>query len=63
MEERLVSVSKRLDWVDDSFNKSDQRMDKLEQTSIKPGQIIAFAERLFWIILTVAVGLVFFYLR
>ena len=30
MEERLVSVFKRLDRVDEGFNKSDQRMDKLE---------------------------------
>ena len=63
MEERLVSAFKRLDLVDEGFNKSDQRMDKLEQTSIKQGQTIAFAERLFWIILTGAVGLVFVYLR
>jgi hypothetical protein len=63
MEERLVSVFKRLDRVDEGFNKSDQRMDELEQTSIKRGQTIAFAERLFWIILTGAVGLVFVYLR
>ena len=63
MEERLVSVFKRLDRVDEGFNKSDQRMDELEQTSIKRGLTIAFAERLFWIILTGAVGLAFVYLR
>ena len=63
MEERLVSVFKRLDRVDEGFNKSDQRMDELEQTSIKRGLTIAFAERLFRIILTGAVGLVFVYLR
>ena len=63
MEERLVSVFKRLDRVDEGFNKSDQRMDELEQTSIKRGQTIAFDERLFWIILTGAAGLVFVYLR
>jgi vacuolar-type H+-ATPase subunit E/Vma4 len=63
MEERMVSVFKRLDRVDESFSKADQRMDELEQTSIKRGQTIAFAERLFWIVLTGAVGLVFVYLR
>ncbi len=62
MEERLVLVFKRLDRVDEGFNKSDQRMDELEQTSVKRGQTIALAERLFWIILTGAVGLVFVYL-
>ena len=63
IEERMISVFKRLDRVDEGFNKSDKRMDELEQTSNKRGQTIAFAERLFWIILTGAVGLVFVYLR
>ena len=63
IEERMISVFKRLDRVDEGFNKSDKRMDELEQTSIKRGQTIAFAERLFWIILTGAVGLDFVYLR
>jgi hypothetical protein len=35
MEERMVSVFKRLDRIDESFSKADQRMDELEQTSIK----------------------------
>ena len=63
IEDRMISVFKRLDRVDEGFNNSDKRMDELEQTSIKRGQTIAFAERLFWIILTGAVGLVFVYLR
>ena len=63
IEERMISVFKRLDRVDEGFNKSDKRMDELEQTNIKRGQTIAFAELLFWIILTGAVGLVFVYLR
>ena len=63
IEERMISVFKRLDRVDEGFNKSDKRMDELEQTSIKRGQTIVFAERLFWIILAGAVGLVFVYLR
>ena len=63
IEERMISVLKRLDRVDEGFNKSGKRMDELEQTNIKRGQTIAFAERLFWIILTGAVGLVFVYLR
>jgi len=63
IEQRMISVFKRLDRVDEGFNKSDKRMDELEQTSIQRGQTIAFAERLFWIILTGAVSLVFVYLR
>jgi len=63
MEERMISLFKRLDRVDETFNKLDHRMDQLEQTSIKRGQTIAFAERLFWIVMTGAVGLIFIYLR
>ena len=35
IEEQMISVFKRLDWVDEGFNKSDKCMDELEQTSIK----------------------------
>ena len=45
IEERMISVFKRLDRVDEGFNKSDKRMDELEQTSIRRCQNIAFAER------------------
>ena len=63
IEERMISVFKRLDRVDEGFNKSDKRMDELEQTSIKQGQTLAFSERLFWVILTGSVSLVFVCLR
>ena len=63
IEERMISVFKRLDRVDEGFNKSDKRMDELEQTSIKRGQTIAFSERLFWVILTGSVSLIFVCLR
>ena len=45
IEERMISVFKRLDRVDEGFNKWDKRMDELEQTSIKQGQNIGFSER------------------
>ena len=63
IEERMISVFKRLDRVDEGFNKSDKRMHELEQTSIKRGQTIAFSERLFWVILTGSVSLIFVCLR
>ena len=63
IEERMISVFKRLDRVDEGFNKSDKRMDELEQTSIQRGQTIAFSKRLFWVILTGSVSLVFVCLR
>ena len=63
MEERLVSVDKRMDKIDDLFKKFDDRMDNIERQAITRGQKIAFAERFFWMILTGAVGLCFVYLR
>ena len=63
IEDRMISVFKRLDRVDEGFNNSDKLIHKLEQTNIKLGQIIAFSERLFWVILTGSVSLVFVCLR
>ena len=59
MEERLVSVDKRMDKIDDLFKKFDDRMDDMERQAIARGQKIAFAEWFFWMILTGAVGLCF----
>jgi uncharacterized membrane protein len=63
MEERMISVFKRLDACDESMKKIDERMDKSEKQAIARGQKIAFAERLFWMVLSGAVGLAFIYLR
>ena len=63
MEERLVSAFKRLDNVVAYQNKADERLDEMEKQAIARGQKIAFAERIFWMICTGAVGLAFVYLR
>jgi hypothetical protein len=41
----------------------DDRIDEIEKQAIARGQKIAFAERIFWMICTGAVGLCFVYLR
>jgi uncharacterized membrane protein len=63
MEERMISVFKRLDACDETMKKIDERMDESEKQAIARGQKIAFAERLFWMVLSGAVGLAFIYLR
>ena len=63
MEERMITVFKRLDMIDDAWKKYDNRMDEIENQALTRGQKIAFAERIFWMILTGAVGLCFVYLR
>ena len=63
MEERMITVFKRLDTFDETAKKIDARMDEAEKQAISRGQKIAFAERLFWMVLSGAVGLAFIYLR
>ena len=63
MEERMISVFKRLDACDATMKKVDERLDESEKQAIARGQKIAFAERLFWMVLSGAVGLAFIYLR
>ena len=63
MEERMLSVFKRLENIDASVKKMDDRIDEMEKQAIAGGQKISFAERLFWMSCTGAVGLTFVYLR
>ena len=63
MEEKVITIFKRLDNMEASFKKFDERMDEAEKQAIARGQKIAFAERFFWMICTGAVGLAFVYLR
>jgi hypothetical protein len=63
MEERMITVFKRLDAFDETAKKIDARMDEAEKQAIARGQKSAFAERLFWMVLSGAVGLAFIYLR
>ena len=62
-EERLVSVFKRMDNTEATLKKLDNRLDDIERQAIARGQKIAFAERIFWMICTGAVGLAFVFLR
>ena len=41
----------------------DDRLDEMERQALVRGQKIAFAERLFWMVITGAVGLAFVFLR
>ena len=63
MEERMLTVFKRLENVDGGIKKMDDRIDEMEKQAIARGQKIAFAERIFRMICTGAVGLAFVYLR
>jgi|TARA_B100001094_G_scaffold225753_1_gene219999 hypothetical protein len=63
MEERMVTAFKRMDNIVEYQKKADDRLDEMEKQAIARGQKIAFAERIFWMVCTGAVGLAFVYLR
>ena len=63
MEERLLTIFKSLEHMDAAFKKYDDRVDEIEKQALIRGQKIAFAERLFWMVVTGAVGLAFVFLR
>ena len=47
MEERLLTMFKRLRYMGAAFKKYDDRTDEIEKQALIRGQKIAFAERLF----------------
>ena len=63
MEERMLSVFRRLENIDGSIKKMDDRLDEIENQALIRGRKIVFAERLFWMVVTGAVGLAFIFLR
>ena len=63
MKERMLTVFKRLEHIDGSIKKMDDRVDEIEKQALIRGQKKAFAERLFWMVVTGAVGLAFIFLR
>ena len=63
MEERMITVFKRLDMSDVAWKKYDDHINEIERKALIRGQKIAFAESIFWMILIGAVGLCFVYLR
>jgi len=63
MEERMLTVFKRIENIDGSIKNIDDRVDEIEKQALIRGQKIVFAERLFWMVVTGAVGLAFIFLR
>jgi len=55
MEERMVTLFKRMDSYDDTQNKLSDRVSKIEKVSGADGVTLRFLERIFWIVVTAAV--------
>ena len=63
MEERMVSLFKRMDSYDKAQTRTTDRLEKLEKVQGVNGQTLRFAERVFWIIISAVVGYLFFKMR
>jgi len=63
MEERMITLFNRLDKYEKHHDKLEKRVDDLEEVSAGRGHFIRFIERIFWIVLTAAVGSVFWIFR
>ena len=55
MEERMVTLFKRMDTYDGQQEKLDDRMSKLEKLSGADGITLKFLERIFWIVATAGI--------
>ena len=63
MEERMITLFKRMDTLDADQSAQARRLTLVENKVGNNGQALRFAERVFWIVATSAVGYLFFLLR
>jgi hypothetical protein len=59
MEERMVTLFKRMESYDSYQKKLSDRVEELEEISQGRGHFLRFFERVFWIVLTAGVGSIF----
>lgn len=57
MEERLITLFKRMDRYDDEQSKASERIDTLESKAQRTGLTVAVVERVFWIVVTAALAM------
>ena len=63
MEERMITLFKRMDTLDVEQSHQGRRLTLVESRVGSNGQALRFAERLFWIVATAGVGFVFYLMR
>lgn len=63
MEERMVTLFKRMDTYDAAQTSLSAKVNSLEKSVGSNGQMLRFAERVFWIVVTGAVALAFNFMR
>jgi hypothetical protein len=63
MEERMITLFKRMDALDADQSSHNRRLTLVESRVGSNGQALRFAERVFWIVVTAGVALAFNYLK
>ena len=63
MEERMVTLFNRMGKYEEKQEGLEARIDEVENTNIKNGATLRFAERVFWIVATAAISTGFWYLK
>jgi hypothetical protein len=63
MEERMITVFKRMDNIDDQQKAMWDRIAKLDQITSSRGHKLQFFERIWWIVFTASIGAGFVYMR
>ena len=63
LDERMITLFKRMDTLDADQAAQGRRLHIVERKVGNNGQVLRFAERVFWIVATAAVGLIFYKLR
>ena len=63
MEERMITVFKRMDNIDDQQKAMWERIQKLDQITNSRGHKLQFFERIWWIVFTTSIGAAFVYMR
>ena len=63
LEERLITLFNRMERIEETQVNIIRRVDELQEISNGRGHVIRFVERIFWIVLTAAVGSIFWIYR
>ena len=63
MEERMITLFKRMDALDADQSSQSRRLTLVESRVGSNGQALRFAERVFWIVVTGAIAFAFSYMK
>lgn len=63
IEEKMITLFRRMDNYDAAQSSATERLSKIEMHVGTNGQMLRFAERVFWIVVTAGVGFLFYMAR